>query len=83
LLLWSFRRDSDQSRARTKVAANGLGSVSFERVLQNVFWRLVTEGSVSYRRIKRSFGLVLATEGRLARPEGHGAAATIAGFAAH
>jgi len=31
--------------------------VNFERVLQKVLWRLVTEGSVSYRRIKRSFGL--------------------------
>ena len=71
--------------------------MNFERVLQKVLWRLVTEGSVSYRRIKRSFGLdddaledvrrvlisalhiatdldgeflVLAAEGRLARPEG-------------
>jgi class 3 adenylate cyclase/predicted ATPase len=76
--------------------ANEGGSVNFERVLQKVLWRLVTEGSVSYRRIKRSFGLdddaledvrrvlisalhiatdldgeflVLAAEGRLARPE--------------
>ena len=31
--------------------------MNFERVLQKVLWRLVTEGSVSYRRIKRSFGL--------------------------
>jgi class 3 adenylate cyclase/tetratricopeptide (TPR) repeat protein len=71
--------------------------VDFEQVLKEVVWRLVTEGSVSYRRIKRSFGLdddaledvrrvligalhiatdldgeflVLAAEGRLARPEG-------------
>ena len=71
--------------------------MNFERVLQKVLWRLVTEDSVSYRRIKRSFGLdddaledvrrvligalhiatdlngeflVLAAEGRLARPEG-------------
>jgi class 3 adenylate cyclase/tetratricopeptide (TPR) repeat protein len=71
--------------------------VHFEQVLKEVVWRLVTEGSVSYRRIKRSFGLdddaledvrrvligalhiatdldgeflVLAAEGRLARPEG-------------
>jgi class 3 adenylate cyclase/tetratricopeptide (TPR) repeat protein len=71
--------------------------VDFEQVLKEVVWRLVTEGSVSYRRIKRSFELdddaledarrvligalhiatdldgeflVLAPEGRLARPEG-------------
>ena len=71
--------------------------MNFERVLQKVLWRLVTEGSISYRRIKLSFGLdddgleelrseligikrlaadvdgkrlVLASEGRLARPEG-------------
>jgi len=71
--------------------------VDFEQVLKEVVWRLVTEGSVSYRRIKRSFELdddaledarrvligalhiatdldgeflVLAAEGRLARPEG-------------
>ena len=71
--------------------------MDFEQVLKEVVWRLVTEGSVSYRRIKRSFGLdddaledvrrvvigalhiatdldgeflVLAAEGRLARPEG-------------
>ena len=31
--------------------------MNFERVLQKVLWRLVTEGSVSYRRIKRRFGL--------------------------
>ena len=31
--------------------------MNFERVLQKVLWCLVTEGSVSYRRIKRSFGL--------------------------
>jgi len=37
--------------------ANEGGSVNFERVLQKVFWCLVTEGSVAYRRIKRSFGL--------------------------
>jgi class 3 adenylate cyclase len=70
--------------------------VNFERVLQKVLWCLVTEGSVSYRRIKRSFGLdddaledvrrvlisglhiatdldgeflVLAADGRAARPE--------------
>ena len=70
--------------------------MDFEQVLKEVVWRLVTEGSVSYRRIKRSFGLdddaledvrrvligalhiatdldgeflVLAAEGRLARPE--------------
>ena len=70
--------------------------MNFERVLQKVLWCLVTEGSVSYRRIKRSFGLdddaledvrrvligalhiatdldgeflVLAADGRAARPE--------------
>ena len=31
--------------------------MNFERVLQTVLWRLVTEGSISYRRIKLSFGL--------------------------
>ena len=71
--------------------------MDFEQVLKEVLWRLITEGSVSYRRIKRSFGLdddgledvrrvligalhiatdldgeflVLAAEGRLARPAG-------------
>jgi hypothetical protein len=71
--------------------------MNFERVLQKVLWRLVTEGSISYRRIKLSFALdddgleelrseligikrvaadvdgehlVLASEGRLARPQG-------------
>ena len=31
--------------------------MNFERVLQKVLWCPVTEGSVAYRRIKRSFGL--------------------------
>jgi len=31
--------------------------MNFERVLQKVLWRLVTDGSISYRRIKLSFGL--------------------------
>jgi class 3 adenylate cyclase/predicted ATPase len=31
--------------------------VDFEQVLKEVVWRLVTEGSVSYRRIKRGFDL--------------------------
>jgi hypothetical protein len=31
--------------------------VDFEQVLKEVVWRLVTEGSASYRRMKRSFGL--------------------------
>ena len=31
--------------------------MNFERVLQKVLWCLVTEGSISYRRIKLSFGL--------------------------
>ena len=31
--------------------------VNFARVLKEVLWRLVTEGSISYRRIKRGFGL--------------------------
>jgi class 3 adenylate cyclase len=71
--------------------------VKFARVLKEVLWCLVTEGSMSYRRIKRGFDLdddaledvrrvligalhiatdldgeflVLAAEGRLARPEG-------------
>jgi class 3 adenylate cyclase len=75
----------------------GGGSVDFDQVLKEVLWRLVTEGSISYRRIRLNFGLdddgleelrseligikrlaadvdgkrlVLASEGRLARPEG-------------
>ncbi len=71
--------------------------MNFARVLKEVLWCLVTEGSISYRRIKLTFGLdddgleelrseligikqlaadvdgkrlVLASEGRLARPEG-------------
>ena len=31
--------------------------MNFERVLKEVLWRLVTEGRISYRRIKLSFGL--------------------------
>jgi hypothetical protein len=31
--------------------------VDFEQVLKEVLWRLVTEGSISYRRIKLTFGL--------------------------
>ena len=31
--------------------------MDFEQVLKEVLWRLVTEGSISYRRIKRGFGL--------------------------
>ena len=31
--------------------------MNFERVLQKVLWRLVTEGSISYRRIELSFRL--------------------------
>jgi class 3 adenylate cyclase len=37
--------------------ANGGKRVNFEWVLQKVLWRLVTEGSISYRRIKLSFAL--------------------------
>jgi hypothetical protein len=37
--------------------ANEGKRVNFERVLQKVLWRLVTEGSISYRRIRLSFGL--------------------------
>ena len=71
--------------------------MDFEQVLKEVVWRLITEGRISYRRIKLSFALddngleelrseligikrvaadvdgehlVLASEGRLARPEG-------------
>jgi len=33
--------------------------MNFERVLQKVLWRLVTEGSISYRRIKLSFRLMM------------------------
>ena len=79
--------------------------VDFDRVLKEVLWCLVTEGSISYRRIKLNFGLdddgleelrreligikrlaadvdgellVWAPDGRAARPERRGAAATIA-----
>ena len=31
--------------------------MNFERVLQKVLWRLLTEGSISYRRMKRGFNL--------------------------
>ena len=31
--------------------------MDFEQVLKEVLWRLVTEGSISYRRIKRVFDL--------------------------
>jgi hypothetical protein len=31
--------------------------VDFEQVLKEVVWRLVTEGRISYRRIKLSFAL--------------------------
>ena len=31
--------------------------MDFDQVLKEVLWRLVTEGSISYRRIKLSFGL--------------------------
>jgi hypothetical protein len=31
--------------------------VNFSRVLKEVLWCLVTEGGISYRRIKLSFGL--------------------------
>ena len=40
-----------------KVAANGGGNVNFARVLKEVLWCLVTEGSIFYRRIKRGFDL--------------------------
>jgi class 3 adenylate cyclase len=49
--------DIDGPRARAKAAANGGGSVDFEQVLKEVVWRLITEGGISYRRIKRAFGL--------------------------
>jgi class 3 adenylate cyclase/tetratricopeptide (TPR) repeat protein len=85
------------SKSKGEGRGNGGGSVDFEQVLKEVIWRLVTEGSISYRRIKLSFALdddgleelrseligikrvaadvdgerlVLASEGRLARPEG-------------
>ncbi len=35
----------------------GGGSVDFDQVLKEVLWRLVTERSISYRRIKLNFGL--------------------------
>ena len=31
--------------------------MDFEQILKEVLWRLVTEGSISYRRIKRGFNL--------------------------
>jgi hypothetical protein len=31
--------------------------VDFDQVLKEVLWRLVTEGSISYRRIRLNFGL--------------------------
>ena len=31
--------------------------MDFEQVLKEVLWRLVTEGSISYRRIRRGFSL--------------------------
>ena len=31
--------------------------MDFDQVLKEVLWRLVTEGSISYRRIKLNFGL--------------------------
>ena len=31
--------------------------MDFEQALKEVIWRLVTEGGISYRRIKLSFGL--------------------------
>jgi len=31
--------------------------VDFEQVLKEVLWRLVTQGSISHRRIRRVFGL--------------------------
>jgi len=40
-----------------KVAGNGGGNVNFARVLKEVLWCLVTEGSISYRRVKRGFQL--------------------------
>jgi hypothetical protein len=50
-------RDGLLGVGSAKVAANGDRRMNFERVLQKVLWRLVTEGSISYRRIKLSFGL--------------------------
>ena len=32
-------------------------SVDFDQVLKEVLWRLVTEGSISYRRIRLNSGL--------------------------
>jgi class 3 adenylate cyclase/predicted ATPase len=40
-----------------KVAASKGQVVNFSRVLKEVVWCLVTEGSISYRRVKRGFGL--------------------------
>src|ERR1700738_5719855 len=57
MLLLDDGRAGARPQGSTKVAANEGGSVDFEQVLKEVVWRLVTEGSVSYRRIKRSFGL--------------------------
>jgi class 3 adenylate cyclase len=40
-----------------KIVANEGGSVDFDQVLKEVLWRLVTEGGISYRRIKLNFSL--------------------------
>jgi class 3 adenylate cyclase len=51
------RHDIKLRSVPAKVAANGGGDVNFARVLKEVLWCLVTEGSMSYRRIKRGFHL--------------------------
>jgi hypothetical protein len=51
------RHDIKLRSAPAKVAADGGRNVNFARVLKEVLWCLVTEGSISYRRIKRGFKL--------------------------
>src|SRR5215469_8352996 len=45
------------SEGKGEGRGNGRGSMDFEQVLKEVVWRLVTEGRISYRRIKLSFAL--------------------------
>ena len=52
-----LRHDIKLRSVPAKVAANGGGNVNFARVLKEVLWCLVTEGSMSYRRIKTGFQL--------------------------
>src|ERR1700730_14091544 len=44
-------------RPSEKVRRRAAATVNFARVLKEVVWCLITEGGISYRRIKLSFGL--------------------------